>query len=77
MTVETSVEEKTIEQINEMLDDVMRVDPENVALDQKLNILIEELEQTNEELAETQQDLSSKKTVLEANGFDPESDAPF
>jgi hypothetical protein len=44
MTVRPVIEEDTVERVNEKLGDVMAVDPEDVGLGKKINILVDELE---------------------------------
>lgn len=45
MSVRPAISEETDKRLNEKLDNVMRVDPETVGFDTRLNILLDEFEE--------------------------------
>lgn len=64
MTVRPNINEETVEEVNEKLRDVMRVDPETVGLDEKIRVLLHELEELTEE-AEKVDDESDRMKRIE------------
>lgn len=51
MSVRPTVDEATVERVNSQLGGVLRVDPENVGLDKKINVLLDELEKSKRQEA--------------------------
>jgi len=45
MAVRPNLSEETVERMDEKLGDVIRVDPEKVGMDDKINVLLDELEE--------------------------------
>jgi hypothetical protein len=54
MTVRPHIEEETVETVDKKLRGRMRVDPEKVAMDEKIRILVGELEELEDSLEEQQ-----------------------
>jgi len=44
MTVRPAIEKETMEKVNEAIEDRMAVSPESVSIDDRLNVLVDELE---------------------------------
>jgi len=63
MPTRPNLEDSTVERINEKLDDVIRVDPEKVGFDQKLNVLLDELEE-REGLEQFKQEMSREVSSI-------------
>jgi len=74
------VEQETIDALNEYLDDVIRVDPETVGLDQKIRILLGEHvtdEHTHEKLEDIEDSISSLHSTVKTMKHTVESDQTF
>jgi hypothetical protein len=63
MTVRPNINEETVEEVNEKLRDVMRVDPETVGLDEKIRVLLHELEELTEEVEESDNESQRMKRI--------------
>lgn len=54
MTVRPNIEQETVELVNKKLRGTMRVDPEKVGLDEKIRVLVNELEELEQSAKEQQ-----------------------
>lgn len=54
MTHRPVIEDGTVDRVNEKLEDVVRVNPEKIGLDEKINILVDEIEDLQDELEDTE-----------------------
>jgi len=59
MTVRPNLDEETVERMNEKLQDVIRVNPERVGMDEKINVLLDELDE-REDMEDFREQIDSK-----------------
>jgi len=63
MTVRPNLSEETVERMDEKLRDVIRVEPEKVGMDDKINVLLDELEE-RQEMDEFKEQIAGKVDTI-------------